>query len=127
MKGVTMSRTNLARFVVAAAVALSAAVYLPKVLHGEMARVNGVLVTSVEEDNSPRGEDEGDATVKGIGIFSSGGQMQQRFLRAVRAGVFTKGRAPVSGRESRDQGDRDDDVRNVQINDPALDHIVTFD
>src|SRR5262245_51799806 len=122
-----MSRTNLARFVVAAAVALSAAVYLPKVLHGQATRVDGVLVIPVEDDNSPRGDDEGDATVKRIGIFSSGGQMQQRFLRAVRAGVVKNGRAPVSGHESRDQGDRHDDVRNVQINDPALDHIVTFD
>src|SRR5262245_1716264 len=122
-----MSRTNLARFVVAAAVALSAAVYLPKVLHGQATRVDGVLVIPVEDDNSPRGDDEGDATVKRIGIFSSGGQMQQRFLRAVRAGVVKNRRAPVSGHESRDQGDRHDDVRNVQINDPALDHIVTFD
>ena len=122
-----MTRKMLARFVVASAAALSAAAYLPAAVQGEMTRVNGVLVIPVEEDNSPRGEDEGDATVKGIGLFSAGGQMKQRFLRAVNAGIGPSGTARVSGRDSRDDGDDNHDLRNVQINDPALDHITAFD
>jgi len=122
-----MKRTTVTRFVVATAVALSAAAYLPKAVRGDTTRVDGVVVIPVEEDNSPRSEDEGDATVKGIGLFSTGGQMKQRFLRAVQAGFVPGGNASVHGRESHDAGDRDDDLQNVQVNDPALDHIVTFD
>jgi hypothetical protein len=117
------------RFVVASAAALIAAAYLPAAVQGEMTRINGVLAIPVDEDNSPRGDDEGDATVKGIGLVSVGGQMKQRFLRAVQAGVVDpRGAARVSGRDSHDDGGGDDgDVRNVQINDPSLDHITTFD
>src|SRR2546426_10034895 len=96
-----MTRTMFARFVVASAAALSAAAYLPAAVQGEMTRVNGVLVIPVEEDNSPRGEAEGDATVKGIGLFSTGGQMKQRFPQAVQAGVDPRGAGRVRSEERR--------------------------
>src|SRR3989442_10641250 len=122
-----MTRKVCVRFVVASGAGLSAAAYLPAAVQGEMTRVNGVLVIPVEEDNSPRGEAEGDATVKGIGLFSTGGQMKQRFLQAVQAGVDPRGAGRVSGRDSHDDGGGDDgDLQNVQINDPLLDHITTF-
>ena len=76
-----MTRNALPRLLVASATALSAAAYLPAVTRGETVRVNGVVVIPVEENNAPiDGDAEGDASVKGIGLMSSGGQMKQRFL-----------------------------------------------
>src|SRR4051812_44849499 len=125
-----MARNALPRFLIASSAALAAAAYLPAVTQGEMVRVNGVVVIPVAEDNAPvDGDADGDASVKGIGLISSGGQMKQHFLRAVHAGVISRRSGHVSGREDHDHGgiDDDNDVRNVQINNPTLDHTTTFD
>ena len=53
--------------------------------------------------------------------------MAQRLVRAVRSGLVPVRGAPAAGTESRGTGGGDDDAVNVQVNDPALDHIVTFD
>ncbi len=53
--------------------------------------------------------------------------MAQRLVRAVRSGLVPVRGAPAAGKESRGTGGGDDDAVNVQVNDPALDHIVTFD
>jgi len=95
---------------------------------GETARVNGAVVIPVEEDTPPiDGDAEGDATIKGIGLVSSGGQMKQRFLRAVHAGIVPNKGHGNAGLRTRDAGEDEDNVRNTQANDPALDHITTFD
>ena len=124
-----MRRTVLVRFVVSSAAALIAAAYLPAAAHGDTARFNGVVVIPVDEDNAAvDSESRGDATVKGgIDLVSSGGHMQQRLVRAVRSRLVPLVGAPITGRDSR--GDSDDlaDSRNVQVNDPALDYITSFD
>jgi len=88
--------------------------------------VKGMVVIPVEEDASPTGEAEADATIKGS-LISSGGQLARRLQRAVQSGLVPLRGAPVRGREGRGHSDGDDDPRNRQINDPSLDHIVTFD
>ncbi|MBW8865896.1 MAG: exo-alpha-sialidase [Acidobacteria bacterium] len=123
-----MTRTHVIRFAIASAAALGAALSLPVVMKGETTRVNGIVVIPVDEDTAAiDGDAEGDATVKGIGVFSTGGQMKQRFLKAVHAGIVPKKDHGNAGLRTRDAGDDQDDVRNTQANDPALDHITTFD
>jgi hypothetical protein len=123
-----MTRTQFVRVVVASAAAVAAAAYLPVVTKGETVRFNGAVVIPVEEDTAPiDGDAEGDATVKGIGLFSAGGQIKQRFLRAVHAGISPAKGQGIAGHNRGDEGRDEEDPRNVQINDPALDHITTFD
>jgi hypothetical protein len=74
------------------------------------------------------GDAVGDATVKGgVGLMSGGGQLMRRLVRAVQSGKLPRAGAPVGGGMGHDDGEGDHDVRNVQVNDPALDHITTFD
>src|SRR3954466_7276661 len=123
-----MTRTHVIRFAIASAAALGAALCLPVGMTGETARVNGAVVIPVEEDTPPiDGDAEGDATIKGIGVVSTGGQMKQRFLRAVHAGIVPNKDRGNAGHRTGDAGDDEHDVRNTQANDPALDHITTFD
>lgn len=123
-----MTRTVLARLVVSSAAALLAAAYLPVTAHGDTIRINGVVVIPVDEDNAAvDGESRGDVTVKGIGLMSSGGLMRQRLGRTVQSDPVPSAGAPDGGRESRGDGDGVADQRNVQVNDPALDHITSFD
>ena len=80
------------------------------------------------EDFAWDGDDEGDATIKGS-LLSSGGQRMQRLVKAVQNGrAFVSGPGiPITGARSR--GNASSPVgggSNVQINDPALDHITTF-
>ena len=123
-----MTRTVLARLVVSSAAALLAAAYLPVTAHGDTIRLNGVVVIPVDEDNAAvDGESRGDATVKGIGLMSSGGHMMQRLGRTVQSDLVPLAGAPVGGSESRGDSDGLADPGNVQVNDPALDHITSFD
>ena len=87
-------------------------------------RINGILAIPAD-DAAFDGEDEGDATVKG-NVRSPGGQMAQRLQRAVRSGQVPLPMSRVRGHD--DAGERGEEGGlNVQINDPALDHVVTFD
>ena len=124
-----MTRTVLARLVVSSAAALIAAAYLPATAHGDTTQINGVVVIPVDEDNAAvDGESRGDATVKGgVGLMSNGGHMMQRLVRAAQSGLVPLAGLPRGGRESRDDGDNLADPRNVQVNNPALDHITSFD
>ena len=123
-----MTRTHVARIAIVSAAAVGAALYLPVAMNGETTRVNGAVVILVEEDTPPiDGDAVGDATIKGVGLVSAGGQMKQRFLRAVHAGISPNTGRGIRGRRTRDAGDNEDDAQNVQVNDPALDHITTFD
>src|SRR6266849_2011653 len=121
-----MTRTDLAKLVVASAAVLSAVVYMSSSAHGDT--INGMNVIPVDEDRAPvDGDAVGDATVKGIGLISSGGHMMQRLLRAVQSGNLPTASTAIAGQEGRDDGENADDPRNVQVNDPTLDHIVAFD
>ena len=87
-------------------------------------RVNGVLAIPAD-DAAFDGDDEGDATVKG-NVRSPGGQMARQLQRAIQSGLVPLPFSHVRGQEH--QGDREGDVAlNVQVNDPALDKVVTFD
>ena len=86
-------------------------------------RVNGVLAIPAD-DAAFDGEDDGDATVKG-NVRSAGGQMARQLQRAVQSGLVPLPMSRVHGRQH--EGDHEGDVSlNVQVNDPLLDHVVTF-
>jgi hypothetical protein len=91
--------------------------------------VNGRIVIPVDDDQAIfDGDDDGDVRTKGgIGLSLSNaptGHLRDRLIRAVRQGELA--RVPgVGGHTSRDGEGRGNG--NVQANDPALDHIVTFD
>ena len=120
-----MRHTNLARLAVASAVALGAAVGAAVYLSADTITIDGQIVIPVDDIG---GDTDGDATVKGgIGIMSAGGHAKQHALSAAQSAASLL--PPVQGKkdDSRADGDGNDDGRNVQINDPALDHIVAFD
>ena len=91
---------------------------------GGATRINGVLAIPAD-DAVFDADDEGDATLKG-NVQSAGGEMAKALQKAVRSGTVP---LPVS-RESgiRVAGPRKEagTSTNVQVNDPALDHVVTF-
>jgi|SRR6266850_1133686 len=111
------------------AIIFAAAAYWPAVAPAQTTGIKGVVVIPVDENNAAvDGEPRGDATVKGgIGLVSSGGQMKQRLLRAVQSGNVPRQRSRGEGNDSKGEERGDSDAFNIQANDPALDHIVTFD
>jgi len=116
------------RLVVSSFAALIAG-WWPAAATADTTVVNGAVVIPVDEDASPLDGSEGDVSVKGA-LLSGGGQLQRRLQRAVQSGLVSVQGAPVGGSESRGESSGDEDrdgSGNVQINDPALDHIVTFD
>lgn len=90
--------------------------------------IGGRVVIPVDENaGAVDGDSVGDATVKGgVGMRSPGGQMAQRLQRAIKSGLVPLDSAPVSGDEARGGGADDGTSGNVQVNDPVLDHITTF-
>ncbi len=123
-----MTRTVLVRLIVPSAAALLAAAYLTAPAHGDTTPIDGRVVIPVDEFSSPLDDSMGDATMKGgVVLMSNGGHMMQRVIRAVKSGLVTLAAAPLEGSESRGDGDDRHDARNVQVNNPALDHITTFD
>lgn len=88
--------------------------------------VSGRVVIPVDDNIAAFGGD--DATAKGgISLRSAGGEMAQRLQRAVQSGKVPIVVSPIAGEKDRGNSRSSDDAFNVQINDPALDHIVTFD
>jgi hypothetical protein len=118
-----MERTRLllSRFA-----ALFAAVLFAAAAKADGVAVNGRVVIPVGEDGAVDGDSVGDVTVKGgIGLLNAPtGQLRNRLLQATRSGNLPHG-GSVSGQEGR--GDGPGLPGNVQVNDPALDHITTFD
>ena len=87
-------------------------------------RVNGVLAIPAD-DAAFDGDDEGDATVKG-NVRSPGGQLARQLHLAIQSGQVPLPLSRVRGHvDAGDQGE--DGGLNVQVNNPALDHVVTFD
>jgi hypothetical protein len=91
----------------------------------------GRVVIPVGDDEAVfDGDDEGDVTVKGgIGLALSNaptGRLRDRLIRATRSGNLATGPAAPSiqapGRNGAARA-----AGNVQVNDPALDHVTTFD
>ena len=101
----------------------------PGAAQGDLTVVNGAIVIPVDGDLAPvDGESTGDVTVKGgVWIQSIGGQIAGRLQRAIQSGLVPYTGSIVKG-DSRRGGGSDAGVRgNVQVNDGAIDHIVTFD
>jgi hypothetical protein len=74
------------------------------------------------------GDSVGDASVKGTALRSLGGQMAHRLQTAIQSGAVPLSGAPSDGQHGQDRGNSSDggDARSTQINNPALDHTVTF-
>jgi hypothetical protein len=93
--------------------------------------VGGRLVIPVDEDAAVfDGDDEGDVTVKGgIGLALSNaptGRLRDRLIRAARSGNLAT-RPAAASIQAPGQGSAGGHAGNVQVNDPALDHVTTFD
>lgn len=110
------------------AIAFAAVAYSPGLVQAQAKVINGVIAIPVEEDNSALDADAfGDATVKGGIARSMGGQMAQRLVRAVQSGALPPHPSTSHGKDSKGDDRGHNDASNVQANDPALDHVVTFD
>jgi hypothetical protein len=88
--------------------------------------VNGILAIPID-DGPAFDAGEADATIKG-NLRSPGGQLMAAFQDAVQSGNLPQGPGlgPIS-LESGGGGRGGGDLLNFQVNDAALDHIVTFD
>jgi hypothetical protein len=120
-----MTWTTFAKLGLACAAALGTATYLSAAGQIDTTPINGILAIAVDEDTAPiDGDSVGDATVKGgLGVMSAGGQLMQRL---VQSGKMRHEDAPGGGDEGRGDSAELDEPGNVLVNDPALDHIVTF-
>jgi hypothetical protein len=81
------------------------------------------------EDFAVDRDSQGDATVKGrLALRSLGGQLAHRLQTAIQSGAVPVQGSPGDGQRGQDRGSSGDrgDVLNTQVNDPALDHTVTF-
>jgi hypothetical protein len=121
-----MKDARLLKFVLWSFAALIVVPYQPVAAQVNGTTVSGRVVIPVDDNIAVFGGD--DATVKGgMALRSSGGEMAQRLLRAVQSGRVPIAVFPIAGEKDRGNSQSGDDAFNVQINDPALDHIVTFD
>jgi len=79
------------------------------------------------EDFSVGGDDTDDASVKGgVGTRSQGGQLARALQKAIQAGTVPLHDAPMNGQRGTGFGRRATVDRNTQVNDAALDHVLTF-
>jgi len=109
--------------------AVVAAVSWLKVAHAELISINGKTVFVIGEDEAAfDGDAFGDATIKGgVGLRSAGGQMAHRFQQAAaRSNKTSLTIQAIDGTKVFHDNDGHDIDVNRQVNDPALDHIVTF-
>jgi hypothetical protein len=127
----TQLRISMLTLLVAAALAPAAA-------RAQTAAPNGVIAIPVEEEGSGfdpdmigaytfGGPGSRGTRMKGPVARSMGGQMAQRLQRAVRSGHVPRWRSRGRGDDRRGEHEGNgNDGRNVQVNDPRLDHVVTF-
>ena len=81
------------------------------------------------DDFAVDGDSVGDARIKGgigLGLRSVGGQIAHRLQTAIHNGTVPVHGNPSVGQQGPDRGNRRGDVNNIQVNDPVLDHTVTF-
>lgn len=105
-----------------------AAALAPGNARADTAVVNGRIVIPVDDDATALDTDAPDDLALKAGFRSAGGQMAQKFRRAVQSGRALRVTGTiVTGQKLRGSGDDDrNELGNVQANDPALDHIVRF-
>ena len=78
------------------------------------------------DDFAVDGDSQGDASVKGgVGLRSLGGQLAHTMQMAIQNGILPQG-SPIGGQNGPGNGSHGDVDINRQVNNPALDHIVTF-
>ena len=80
------------------------------------------------DDFAVDGDSVGDVRVKGgVGLRSLGGQMANALQKAIQSGTLPpKGQQAEDGQQNQQGQHGNDDQVNTQVNNPALDHIVTF-
>ncbi|HXN52271.1 MAG TPA: sialidase family protein [Candidatus Acidoferrum sp.] len=121
-----MKDARLSKFVLWSFAALIVFPYRPAAAQVNTKPVNGRVVIPVDDDIAAFGGDDGAPVKGGIALRSSGGELAQRLQRAVKSGLVPIV-LPIAGEEGHGNNRSSDDAFNVQVNDPTLDHIVTFD
>ena len=118
-----MKDARLSKFVLWSFAALIIVPYQPA---AAQVKVNGRVVIPVDDDIAVFGGDDAAPVKGGIALRSSGGELAQRLQRAVQSGLSPTVHSPIAGEKGRGSSQNSDDAFNVQVNDPTLDHIVTF-
>ncbi|HET7825238.1 MAG TPA: sialidase family protein [Anaeromyxobacter sp.] len=109
-------------FVLLASLAFALA---PPAARAQTVRVNGALVLPVEDGPA---FDAGEADSLALkGNLSPGGQLLRSFQRAVQSGNLPQGPGLPAASVAPAAAGGGGDLVNRQVNDPALDHIQTFD
>src|SRR5262245_18954990 len=73
------------------------------------------------------GDSQGDATIKGaIAVRSAGGQLARTLQMAIQRGIVPVQGSPTDGQNDANHGNRGGDATDKQVNNPALDHTLTF-
>ena len=91
------------------------------------AQTAGVLAIPAD-DFAVDGDSQSDASIKGaIAVRSAGGQLARTLQMAIQSGIVPVQGSPTEGQSDSDNGNGRGDVDiNKQVNNPALDHTVTF-
>ena len=91
------------------------------------AQTAGVLAIPAD-DFAVDGDSQMDASIKGaIAVRSAGGQLARTLQMAIQSGIVPVQGSPTEGQNDSDNGNGRGDVDiNKQVNNPALDHTVTF-
>ena len=84
-------------------------------------------IYAIPADDAVDGDSQGDVTVKGgIALRSAGGELGLRLQTAIQTGVVPIQNNSNGGQGQSGNGSHSSDSVNVQVNDPALDHVVTI-
>jgi hypothetical protein len=111
----------------ATAAALLLMLYRPAAHAQQPQPINGILAIPAD-DFSVDGADDGDASVKGgVGLRSQGGQLARRLQLAIQHGALPQPGGNTSGHSNAGKSGHGAVDGNVQVNDPDLDHVTTFD
>jgi hypothetical protein len=91
------------------------------------AQAPGVLAIPAD-DFEVNGDSQDDALIKGaVAVRSAGGQLARRLETAIQNGIVPIPGSSTEGKnDSNNDNRRDDFDTNKQVNNPALDHTVTF-
>ncbi|HXB70612.1 MAG TPA: sialidase family protein [Candidatus Acidoferrales bacterium] len=92
-----------------------------------LAQVQGRIAIPAD-DFALDADSVGDASAKLTALRSQGGQLAHRLQLAIQSGAVPLTGSPTDGQHGQDGGSSGDggDAKNTQINNPALDHTVTF-
>jgi len=91
-----------------------------------LAQTHGVLAIPAD-DFAVDGDSQGDALIKGaVAVRSAGGQLARALHMAIQSGIVPVQGNPTDGQNDADHSNRGGDATDKQVNNPALDHTLTF-